>query len=748
MTVITINGNTLDPEAPTLATFGLFQETAQDSNYILIQINSPLTKEIKEELAYRNVVILEKVSDDTYLCGYKPENLSEIRALSYVTYANIYQPYFVVDSHLKETSACSLPTSSDLPIPAPTSHPVTVDIEFQPDVTKTPELIENLAVAAHLDKSSLATEDHKARLSVQQRYLSDVAALDPVKSIHEIHPVKLHNNIARTVLGADKLIQVANGIPYEGEGQIVCVSDTGFDNGSVHSAHAAFKHRVKALYTLGRKDTLNADGTVAAGKASDPDGHGTHVCGSVLGDGTSATMGGPIQGTAPKARLVMQSLLDARGGLSGIPDDLRDLFRPPYMDHDVRIHTNSWGAHPKPWYQIKYDDSAKEIDSFVATHRDMVILFAAGNDGMDVMSKDGKIDLAQVMSQAAAKNCITVGASESHRPEQNRNYCMFGFPKQPVAFDNVASDVDGMAAFSSRGPTVEGRIKPDVVAPGTCILSTRSSALEVTDSGEWGTSDDNNYMFEGGTSMATPLVAGCCAILRETLVSNGTPDPSAALIKALLINGAVELAGQYNPTEAGKSPNYASGWGRVDVANSVVLPRPSITAVDGIKVTADGTAGFRDEIADEGLDTFEEYELTIPIQAPTASTQRTLGPGSVAAAFSPSPTLKVTLVWTDPPGEMLQNDLDLIVVAPDGATERHGNQGSKSFPCKTVKTRNEEALAIATRAYRNKPYDRKNNVEQVAWEGVLEGDVVVIVRGHNISSRGGQTFALAWKVNY
>lgn len=73
MTVITINGNTLDPEAPTLATFGLFQETAQDSNYILIQINSPLTKEIKEELAYRNVVILEKVSDDTYLCGYKPE---------------------------------------------------------------------------------------------------------------------------------------------------------------------------------------------------------------------------------------------------------------------------------------------------------------------------------------------------------------------------------------------------------------------------------------------------------------------------------------------------------------------------------------------------------------------------------------------------------------------------------------------------------------------------------------------------
>jgi serine protease AprX len=75
--------------------------------------------------------------------------------------------------------------------------------------------------------------------------------------------------------------------------------------------------------------------------------------------------------------------------------------------------------------------------------------------------------------------------------------------------------------------------------------------------------------------MATPLAAGCAAVLRETLVRNGTPNPSAALIKALLINGAVELVGQYNPSEAGVSPNNNSGWGLVDLAGSVMIPGPN-----------------------------------------------------------------------------------------------------------------------------------------------------------------------------
>ena len=74
-------------------------------------------------------------------------------------------------------------------------------------------------------------------------------------------------------------------------------------------------------------------------------------------------------------------------------------------------------------------------------------------------------------------------------------------------------------------------------------------------------SSDADYFYMGGTSMSAPLVAGCAAVLRETLVKNGISSPSAALIKALLINGAVELAERYCPSEAGASPNDNSGWG-------------------------------------------------------------------------------------------------------------------------------------------------------------------------------------------
>lgn len=632
------------------------------------------------------------------------KDLSEIRALPYVTYANIYQPHFVIESRLKGVPAASSATAPLLPAPARTGSPVTVDVEFHKDVSETPELIKSLAEAARLDPDELKTDGYKARITVQRRYLADVAELDPVKSINQVHPVKLHNNVARGILGlAGAVVPGTANTPYEGEGQLVGVADTGFDQGSRTPGrmHAAFTTngaaRVRALYALGRPNN-----------ASDPDGHGTHVCGSVLGDGTYRSTGERIQGTAPKATLVMQSVLDRRGSLGGIPSDLRTLFAPPYDEHDVRIHTNSWGAAPDPFYQIEYNDSSKAIDDFVDTHRGMVILFAAGNDGMDTAPRDGIVDRSQVGAEAAAKNCISVGASESFRPDIDLRYSSFGFPKEPLLSDEVANNPQGMVAFSSRGPTREGRIKPDVVAPGSCILSTRSSRAPLDT--DWGSSDgdgDPTYMYLGGTSMACPLVAGCCAVLRETLVRHGVASPSAALVKALLINGAVELPGQYVPSEAGASPNNSSGWGRVHVANSIVIGSATPES-KGVVMTDDKSAGFRDEA--EPLDTTDVFEFAIPIPAA-------------------GHTLKVTLVWTDPAGAALQNDLDLAVVAPGGQIERHGNQGANEF-------------SVGAR----RPFDRNNNVEQIVWGGIPKGDAEVRVKAQNVTSLEGQTFALAWKV--
>jgi serine protease AprX len=163
--------------------------------------------------------------------------------------------------------------------------------------------------------------------------------------------------------------------------------------------------------------------------------------------------------------------------------------------------------------------------------------------------------------------------------------------------------------------------------------------------------------------------------------------PSAALLKALLINGAVELPGQYSPSESGPAPNNNSGFGRVDLGRA-------INAAVGT-----GDAGF-----EEAGPLTQGAEETFTIDIPADGTPR---------------TLTITLVWTDPPGAALQNDLDLVVRA--GGQERHGNAGT------------------STR------FDRVNNVEQVSWTDIPAGTATVVVQAFRITLFP-QPYALAWHV--
>ena len=689
MARITINGITLDPlaQSQALTNASLRSADAAQSNYILIQTHMPLTDDEKAQLSALGVEIQEYVPDDTYLCGYKPTDLSAIRALPFVAWADVYLRGFKVAPSLRPAPTAA--ATSIVPPTNGTAHSRTlrrVDIVFHEDADPNAALKAEVAAAAHLNPDDLQMGRHKTRIMVQERYLDDVAAIDAVQRIEEVPTVQLRNNVAGPIIHDHVVV---SGITYEGDGQIIAQADTGFDKGSTTNVHPAFTGRVARLYALGRTSPARTD---------DPEGHGTHVAGSALGDGSSTTMGGAIRGTAPKAKLVLQSLLDTSGGLGGIPADLHDLFNPPYRDDGARVHTNSWGSTTPG---LPYDASAQEIDDFVWNHQDCVILFAAGNDGID-RDANGVIDAGEIGSESAAKNCITVGASESNR-ENGETYGALrhaSFPANPIAGDKIADHPDGMAAFSSRGPTKEGRIKPDVVAPGTCILSTRSRAA-VSVPTVFGTSSDAAFFFDAGTSMATPLVAGCAAVLRESLVKNGTHTPSAALIKALLVNGAVELLGQYSPTEAGLSPNNNSGWGRVDLAGSVILPGPN------------PNGGFGD-----GGPLKQGGESTIVVNVPPG---RQHDQADDATLTGVSPTLKVTLVWSDPAGAALQNDLDLIVVAANGQ-ERHGNMGI------------------------SKRFDRTNNVEQVVWENIPPGPAKITIRAFRIT-RFAQPYAYAWRLS-
>jgi serine protease AprX len=678
MAKITINGVSFDPQAQgaALAAANLFATDASQSNYLLIQTKQPLDKKQKEELAGKGVVILEYVPENTYLCYFKPIHLSDIRALPYIEWANVYMRGFKISPALatlppgpQERNLLEMVARSELPTLA--RSPKTVDIVLHANVDPT-AVHDKVAAAARIDPADLKMSRHKARLTVQVQHLADLAALDEVRHLEEVVPYKLHNDIARRILRLDIGNPVVT-LGFEGENQVVAVADTGFDVGSTTNVHPAFQGRVARLYALGRPNNAN-----------DPNGHGTHVAGSVLGDGISTVLGMAIRGTAPRAQLVLQAVLDSGGGLGGLPDDLNALFRPPYDNDGARIHTNSWGSITGDG---RYDQNSRELDEFVWDHRDCVICFAAGNEGSD-SNANGQVDARSVTPPGTAKNCITVGATENDRPNFTVTYqdgWPDQFPADPIASDPIAGNPAGMVAFSSRGPTKDQRIKPDVVAPGTFILSTRSRAT--SDTG-WAPSADPLYYFLGGTSMATPLVAGCAALVRQYLIEErGMPNPSAALIKAMLINGAQNISGQYVPSEAGRIPNNAEGFGRINMAATV------------------GPFAQNEQLIlhDEGplLDTGDEDGFTVAVAANTS-------------------LLKVTLVWTDPPGETLQNDLDLIVRAADGQ-ERHGNARTSSG------------------------FDRLNNVEQIVWSDVPAGSAEISVRAHRIA-QFPQAFALVIRI--
>jgi hypothetical protein len=666
---ITINGISIDPQTQ-VELANLEPSTDESSGYIIIQTSSPLKQIEREALRKAEVEVLEYVPENAYICHFSDGSLETVEKLPFVVWAHPYMEGFKIPAHLHLVSPTRAQTAT-LSAPAletsMSQKPRQMVIVLHKDA-KIEEVRTEIATAARIDPKALEFTQNTARVMVQPQHIEDIARVEAVRHLEEYGEAKLHNNVALQIVRADEAHLQTE---LEGDGEIIAVCDTGFDRGDREDTHPAFNGRVLKLYPLGRISS------------NDPHGHGTHVAGSALGDGVSNIMGGSIRGSAPKAQLVLQSVLDHFGGLGGLPNDLDSLFRTPYENDGARIHTNSWGISNELLFG-RYTAAAEQVDRFVWENRDIVILFAAGNEGSD-RNADGVIDDSSITPPGTAKNCITVGATESQRPDQSKPYGIpwpTDFPTNPLADDFWADNPNGIAAFSSRGPTDNGRIKPDLTAPGTSILSAHSRDAQV--GSFWGQSNDALYAFMGGTSMATPIVAGCAAIVRQYYRTRHGLNPTAALVKATLINGATDLIGQYMPSEAAGFPNNTEGFGRIDMVNTVG-PHPS-----GRKIW------FWDEHI--ALDTGDEERFAIDIAEEGAA-------------------LKATLVWTDPPSEALQNDLDLIIRTADGQ-ERHGN----------ISPQAEE-------------FDRVNNVEQIVWENLPEGRLEIIVHAHRITLFP-QSFAL------
>ena len=461
--------------------------------------------------------------------------------------------------------------------------------------------------------------------------------------------LRVHNAIAWSIAGVQG---VANNATFtlDGSGEMIAVADTGLDQN-----HPDLSGRVAATNTQFGLDPSPADSN---------SGHGTHIAISVLGNGSGDA---DARGVAPAANLVMYALEHDPTGTFGRIGSIYDMLRDAEQ-MTARISVNAWGLNGNFG---QYTADARSVDTFVHDRKDLTPIFSVGDRGTSGTS--------QVSSPATGKNVIAVGASTT------------GVAGTPAA--------GAVVNFSSLGPSLDGRIKPDVVAPGVGICSGLAeeaknpagpSCLSGSHAG-----GNSYYMALSGTSQATAIASGVAGLTREFIREQvGVSSPSSSLVKAALINGARDLG-------TPDIPNAAEGWGEVNLERTV-LPMDGSTP----------------------LDTYMDDK-------------KVLSPGfGLLYSFSldPSHGIDITLAWTDEAGSAiapqsearLVNNLDLVLVGPDG-TEWLGNDFSQGFTTtggQADEVNNVERIRVAPGAL---PAGAADYVVKVLHRGGTQQDFALVM---------------------
>jgi len=483
---------------------------------------------------------------------------------------------------------------------------------------------------------------------------------------------------ARRLIGIEAINK--SGERWTGKDELVAVVDSGID-----STHPDLDDRIDSFEAVeGAMDT-------------DRVGHGTHVSGTIAGSGRAST--GKIRGMAPEARLVGLGIVGESGRLC-LPVDLGELLH-KVAEKGAKIINLSWGAP----VSSAYENGSMAVDTFAREQPDVLVIVAAGNQGRALR---GYPALYSIGTPATAKNVLTVGACASDRRNFDTTWGSYRearFPAAPTNEQRLAGNPKLPAALSSRGPTDADAVKPDVLAPGTAILAPRAAKAPASSFWKELARYDNRYGYMNGTSMATPVVSGAAAVLRQYLrEEQELKSPSSALLRAALIASVKRIPWSRDPASEAQCgyPDFDQGFGRIDLGRLIPhAASPKGHALGLVDVQAEG-ADALEARAPEGAPhkAIHSYAFKVPN-----------GAGE----------LRIVLAWTDYSARSVQNLLKLDVRGPEGWRWRGNEKHCWLQPP-------EADLDPETLDMR---WDQRNNVQAVAVEKPPAGEYHVRVTAQN-----------------
>lgn len=626
----------------------------------LIQFAGPIKDSWLRKLQATGAEVVSYVASNAYVVRAGASSAREMIRLksdnSFVQFAGDYEPAFRMSPAMRAAHASTSDANVD----------ITVQVIAGNGARRTIDSLRQIASTVVQSYSVLNYQN--IELTVPASRLAEIARMDNVFAVEE-REIKRRLDEAQGQIVAGNL---TGNVPT-GPGYLAWLASKGF----TISQFGSFSVNVADdTYTLMGHPDFPASRVAFQNNPTNQTGvlggHGflnanivggfNNGTGSAVEDANGFNYG---LGIAPFARVGVTAIF-GNGSSSGT------VWENTAYGQGARLSSNSWGFTNVFRYDVNaqsYDVIVRDAQTGTAGLQQMTVVFAAGNNGSGSNT---------VGSPGTAKNVICVGASENVR-QTGTDGCAIA--------NSGADSANDIISFSSRGPVNsaggDGRIKPDIVAPGTHIEAgiPQSNYDGSSVCNQYWPTGQTLYGWSSGTSHSTPAVAGGAALVYQDFLNKALPAPSPAMVKASLMNSAAYMTGV---GASGNLPSNSQGMGRMDLGRAF-----------------DGTARI----------------LVDQTQVLGATGQTSQTTGSVADTSKP---FRVTLAWTDAPGPTTGapyvNNLDLEVTV--GGVTYKGNvfSGANSVSGGTA--------------------DAKNNVESVFLPAGTSGNFTVTVRATNIAGDG------------